>query len=66
MEHMVLNEDNSTYTVYIQGNDKIIANQDSSYLFYNFLKLTSIEGLEYFDASQVTNMCICFIIVINQ
>ena len=43
MEHMVLNEDNFTYIIYIQGNDKTIANQDSSYLFYNFSKFTSIE-----------------------
>jgi len=56
MAHMVLNDDNKTYTVYIQGNEKVIANHDSSYLFYSFSKLTSIEGLEYFDTSQVTSM----------
>ena len=60
MAHMVLNDDTSTYTVYIQGNEKVIANENSSNLFYSFSKLTSIEGLEYFDTSQVTTMSSMF------
>ncbi len=48
--------DSSTNTVYIQGNGKIIANSNSSYLFYNFRHLTTIEGLQYLDTTNVTNM----------
>lgn len=57
MSYLVANEDDSsTYTLYIQENDKIIANPNSSYYFSNFSKLQSIEGLEYFDTSLVKNM----------
>ena len=60
MAYAVLNEDGSTYTIYIQGDGKIIANSDSSYLFYDFVKLESVEGLEYFDTSNVVNMNMMF------
>ena len=56
MAYAVLNDDGSTYTIYLQGPEKIIANQDSSYLFCEFDKLETIEGLEYLDTSNVTNM----------
>ena len=56
MAYAVLNEDGQTYTIYIQGPEKIMANEDSSYLFCEFYKLESIEGLEYFDTSNVTDM----------
>ncbi len=56
MAYAVLNEDNNTYTIYMQGNGKIEANEDSSGLFYNFTKLESLEGLEYLDTSEVKNM----------
>ena len=46
----------TTYTAYIQGEGKIKANKDSSYLFYNFKNVEVIEGLEYLDTSEVTNM----------
>jgi len=46
----------TTYTAYIQGEGKIKANKDSSYLFYNFKNVEVIEGLEYLDTSNVTNM----------
>ncbi len=63
MAYVVLNEDNSTHTIYIQGNGGVRANEDSSNLFYNFIKLASIEGLEYFDTSNVIDMsgmfCAC-------
>ncbi len=57
-------EDNTTYSVYIQSNGKIKANEDSSYLFGGvhpqwggmFKKLKSIVGLEFFDTSDVINM----------
>lgn len=55
--YITLNPDNSsTYVVYIQADGNIIANANSSYLFYSFSNLVSIEGLEYFDTSNVTNM----------
>lgn len=46
----------SDYTLYIQSDGGIIANTDSSYLFYSFRKLALIEGLEYLDTSNVTDM----------
>ena len=56
MGRIVLNTDGTTYTAYIQGNGKVKANEDSSYLFYGFNYLETIEGLENFDTSNVTNM----------
>ena len=56
MAYAVLNEDTTTYTIYLQGPGKIIANENSSNLFSKFYKLKSIEGLEYLDTSQATNM----------
>lgn len=60
MAYLVRNDptdyQNSTYTLYIQSNGGIIANTDSSYLFYSFRNLSVIEGLEYFDTSNVTDM----------
>ena len=60
MAYAVLNEDENTYTIYLQGEGKIIANEDSSHLFYNFSKLQTIEGLEYLDTSKVINMVSMF------
>ena len=48
--------ENGGYTAYIQGDGKVIANPDSSYLFDQFKNLETIEGIEYFDTSKVTNM----------
>ena len=43
MAYVVANtDDTSTYTTYIQSNGNIVANTDSTYLFYGFNKLTSI------------------------
>ena len=56
MAYAVLNEDGSTYTIYIQGPGKIIANENSANLFSGFTQLQSIEGLEYLDTSYVTDM----------
>ncbi len=58
--HLLANDDNTTYTVHIQARNKIFANIDSLYLFSRFSKLTSIEGLEYFDTSEVANMSYMF------
>ena len=60
MAYAVLNDDGSTYTIYLQGPEKIIANEDSSYLFYDFLKVQTIEGLEYLDTSNVVDMSYMF------
>ena len=49
-------DDTTTNTLYIQGNGGVAANYDSSYLFYNFSKLTEIENINLLDTSQVTNM----------
>jgi len=48
------------YELHIQGKDGITANADSSLLFSRFLNLRTIEGLEYFDTSNVTNMASMF------
>ena len=60
MAYAVLNDDGSTYTIYLQGNGKIIANENSSCLFFGFSKLQTIEGLEYLDTSNVTDMSYMF------
>ncbi len=57
MAYVITNiDDTTTHTIYIQGNGGIGANEDSSYLFGDFTKLTTIEGLEYFNTSNTTNM----------
>ena len=48
-----------TYKVTIAGQGGIIANSNSSYLFYNFSSLESID-LTYLDTSQVTDMSSMF------
>jgi len=59
MAYMINNGDD-TYTTYINSDGKITANRYSSNLFYKFIKLTTIEGLENLDTSQVTNMSFMF------
>ena len=56
MSYLVPNEDDTTYTLYLQSDGGIKANSRSSYLFVGFSNLESIEGLEYLDTSSVTNM----------
>ena len=60
MAYAVLNDDGSTYTIYLQGPGKILANKNSAYLFSSFSKLQTIEGLEYLDTSQAENMSYMF------
>ena len=45
-------------TLYISSNgfNKIMANENSSRMFYNFSKVTSINGLDMLDVSAVTDM----------
>lgn len=59
MKYIASNGD-GTNTVYIQASGKIYANEDSSYLFYRAWRVTSIEGLENLDTSDVTNMSYMF------
>lgn len=57
MSYVVANEDDaSTYTTYIQADGKIMAPEDSSALFYRFIKLNSIGGIEYLDTSKAIDM----------
>ena len=49
-------DDTTTNTLYIQGNGGVVANYNSSYLFYNFSKLTEIENVNLLDTSNVINM----------
>ena len=60
MSYVVPNEDGTTYTAYLQSNRKLYLNPNSSYLFYNFSKVIEIEGMEYLDTSNVTNMARMF------
>lgn len=65
MSYLIKNDkaaetEEDTYTLYIQGNNGIEASPNSKYLFFNFSILESIEGLEYLDTSQVTNMASMF------
>ena len=53
-------EETQEYILYIQGKGGVKANPNSTHLFYKFTKLTSIEGLEYFDISNVTSMYAMF------
>ncbi len=57
MAYVVMNTDDAaTLTIYIQGNGGVRANEDSSFWFAGFSALTTIEGLEYFNTSNTTNM----------
>ena len=53
-------EDNTKYDLYIGANGGVIANKDSSSLFFNFVGLKSIEFAENFDTSNVVNMSAMF------
>ena len=54
------NKDNTKYDLYIGSKDGVIANEDSSYLFYNFRQANSINFNNSFDTSNVTNMGFLF------
>lgn len=53
---VVFNPDGETYTAYIQGDEVIYANLNSTYLFSGFVRLESIENLEILDTSEVMLM----------
>lgn len=54
--YLVPNIDNTTYTVYIQGENEIIVNENCSYFFDGFSKLESIENIKYLNTTNVQNM----------
>lgn len=57
MAYIALNSSNpSYYNLYIQGDGRIYANPDSSYLFYNFKNVDSINNIEILNIRNVTNM----------
>ncbi len=56
VESYVVCESDDNCIGYLQSNGKIILNDNSSNLFNGFYKITSIDGLENFDTSNVTNM----------
>ena len=56
MSYLVPNEDTTKYTLYINSDGRVVANENSSGLFYSFSILNEIENLEYLDISNVTDM----------
>ena len=57
MSYLVPNEEDTTkYTLYINSDGKILANENCSSLFDGFYYLQEIEHIEYLDTSNVTNM----------
>ena len=48
--------DSSYYDLYIQGDGRIYANPNSSYLFYGFSYLDKINNIELLNINRVTNM----------
>ncbi len=57
MSYLVPNEEDTTkYTLYINSDGKVVANENSSYLFGYFTNLQEIEHLEYLDTGKVTDM----------
>ena len=59
------NEDNTKYDLYIGASGGVIANEDSSYLFYDFTELKSIAFNNNFDTSNTTNMYGMFSVATN-
>ncbi len=55
----VLDSDNSTYTVYILSDGKIMTNTDTNSMFNNLQKLQTVEFLN-FDTSQLLDMSSMF------
>ena len=57
VESYVVCESNDTNCVgYLQSDGKVVANPDSSSLFFGFSKITTIDSIENFDTSKITNM----------
>ncbi len=58
--YVVCEADDTNCIGYLQGDNGINANLNSSYLFYNFVNITEIEGLENLHTNKVTNMSYMF------
>ena len=54
--YVVCDNEETSCTGYLQGTNGIKGNEDISYLFNGFAKVTKIEGLENLDISNVINM----------
>jgi surface protein len=55
-----IDQEPGTYHLYIQSNGLISANENSSYLFFNFEKLNKINNIDILDTSSVTDMSSMF------
>ena len=53
-------DDNTMYDLYIQGDGALYANPNSSYMFYLFRELDSINNIDVLNTSRVTNMSYMF------
>ena len=53
-------EDSTKYDLYIGANNGVIANENSSNLFYNFINMEEITFNDNFDTSKVTDMSYMF------
>ena len=60
MAYLTQNSSGETYTLYIQGNEKIYFPESSISLFRNFPILTKIEGLAYVDTSMTNTLYALF------
>ncbi len=49
-------EDKASYNLYIAGNGGVIANEDSSHLFWGYYNLSEIDFNSNFDTSKATDM----------
>ena len=61
MAYVIANEsDSSYYDLYIQSNTQLYANEDMSSWFTGMKYIDTLNGLEYMDTSNVTNMSAMF------
>jgi len=61
MAYIIENSTDSTYyDLYIQGDGRLYANKNSSYLFSGFKYVDSIKNIDILDTSKVTNMSSMF------
>ncbi len=56
VSYVICDSDEANCTGYLQSEGGVKANSNSSNLFMDFTKVTTIEGLENLDTSEVTNM----------
>ena len=59
--YITLNEeDSSNYNLFIAANGDVIGNEDSSYVFFHFTNLVTINFNNCYDTSNVTNLLYMF------